>query len=206
MPKIRSGQTTLTSATLVGRLRNVDDELAWREFDRRYRGLIVGFLRSSGLQLSDAEDLAQTVVSKLVSGLRSFAYTRENGGFRAYLFRCSRNTLHDYFLRQAHSARSVSLREVHDEASGGTSDAAWDLFEREWVDHHYRIAVRRFRDSASDRALDILEATLAGRSTRSIAEELGMTEPAVHKAQQRIRDELRGLIAEQLRDEEDPGV
>lgn len=196
---------TATSATLIGRLRDSSDEMAWREFDRRYRGLIVGFLRSRGLQIADAEDAAQGVVAKLVQGLRTFEYNREQGGFRAYLFRCARNALHDH-RRQSARAAAVSLDE-HGMGPGEESeDALRAAFEREWVDHHYRVAVRRYREGADERAHALLEATVAGRSGRDIGEELGMTDAAVHKAQQRLRDRLRALIAEQLRDEEEPGV
>lgn len=77
------------SVTLVGRLCEPADGVAWGEFDRRYRDLIVRFLCGRGLQLADAEDSVRAVPAQLVKGLRSFEYSPMNGGFRAYLFRCA---------------------------------------------------------------------------------------------------------------------
>ncbi len=200
----RPSQPPTTSVTLLGRLRDPADEQAWHEFDRRYRTLIVRFLRSRGLQVADAEDTAQIVLTKLVTGLRAFEYDASKGGFRAYLFRCTRSGLSDFFLRQDNHAHPVSLETTRIAASANSDPEAERAFEREWVEHHYRLAVERYRVTAENRAAAILDATLAGRSVKTIAEDLAMNEAAVHKAQQRLRDRLRELIAEQLRDEEDP--
>lgn len=200
----RESKFTVTSVTLIGRLRNPHDEQAWVEFDRRYRGLIVGFLRGRGLQFADAEDAGQAVIAKLVKGLRSFEYDAARGGFRAYLYRCARSALADHASRQAGGARAVVMGAAHQAALAEASeDSLRDAFEREWIDHHYRIATQRYRETADERALALLDATLKGRSARVIGEELGMSEDAVHKAQQRLRDRLKKLIAEQLHDEEE---
>lgn len=191
-----------TSITLVGRLRDPADAEAWREFDLRYRDLIVRFLRGRGLQLADAEDSAQAVLAKLVSGLRSFEYDASKGGFRAYLYKCARSALCDHISRQGRGPGAVSLREVQDSPGTEDDDAVFAEFEREWVDHHYRIAVARLHGSLAGRDLVLFDALLAGRATRAFAEENGMTENALHKAEQRLRARLRALIDEQIRDEE----
>lgn len=192
-----------TSPTLLGRLRDSQDANAWRDFDHRYRELIVRFIRSRGLQLADAEDAAQVVLAKLIAGLRSFDYDASKGGFRAYLFRCIRNALADHFHRQKRPSGTVSLDSMIAQPNHDSEDSAFAAFEREWVNHHFRLAVRQYRNDADERAVIMLEATIAGRSVRSIADELSMTEAAVHKAQQRLRDRLKVFIAAQLRDEED---
>ena len=199
-------QPSATSLTLLDRLRDPADAAAWREFDARYRELIVWFLRRRGLQVADAEDAAQQVIAKLVRGLQSFEYDRSKRGFRAYLYRCTRSVLSDHFSRQAGRMETVSLHSgdvgEHPNAAGGSQDDTFDAFEREWVDHHYRLAVQRYRYAADPRSVAVLEATMAGRGAQAIAAELNMTDAAVHKAQQRLRDRLKELIAEQLHDEE----
>ncbi len=203
MGPVSPNQSPVTSVTLVGRLRNVEDLQAWQEFDRRYRELIVWFLRRRGLQVADAEDTAQAVITKLIGGLRTFEYDRSKRGFRAYLFRCARSGLSDFFSRQTGRPAAVCLDDRAVLPGTESDDESFAAFEKEWVDHHYRLAVRRYRSASDPKAVGVLEATIAGRSVRSIAEELSMSEPAVHKAQQRLRDRLREFIAEQLRDEED---
>ncbi|MFN7020824.1 MAG: RNA polymerase sigma factor [Phycisphaerales bacterium] len=187
-----------TSVTLLGRLRDPTDASAWREFDSRYREMIVGFLRRRGLQVADAEDCAQATILGLVRGLRGFEYDAQRAGFRAYLFRCVRSVLADWFSRHRRGSGPVAAngRELPSEQH------LFESFEREWIDHHYRLATRRYRERSDPRAIAILEATLEGKSARLLAEALGMTKPALLKAQQRLRDCLRELIAEQLRDED----
>lgn len=53
-----SSSPATTSLTLLERLRNPDDSVAWREFDTRYRELIVWFVRRRGVEAADAEDCA----------------------------------------------------------------------------------------------------------------------------------------------------
>lgn len=206
MPGPRANQPPTTSVTLVGRLRDPADAEAWREFDGRYRDLIVRFLRGRGLQLADAEDSAQGVLTKLVTGLRTFEYDAAKGGFRAYLFRCTRSALADHFSRQARNGAAVSnpdgLLHAGSIRDDDAADPAFAEFEREWVDHHYRLAVSRYRSTADARAIALFEAALAGRTARLIGQEHGMSEDAVHKAQQRTRDRLSTLIEEQIKDEE----
>jgi RNA polymerase sigma-70 factor (ECF subfamily) len=194
-----------TSATLLGRLRDPADAAAWAEFDRRYRDLIVRFLQARALQRADAEDLAQDVLAKLVTGLRGFEYDAARGKFRGYLFRCARGVLAEYYM--ARSKRGEPLRDDFNAYPGNRKhgpqdDPLYAEFEREWVDHHYRLAVQRYREAADPRGAALLDATLAGTPARAIGESLGMSENAVHKAQQRLRERLRELIEEQVRDEE----
>jgi RNA polymerase sigma-70 factor (ECF subfamily) len=51
-----------TRGSLIVRLRDLDDELAWEEFVGIYRPVIVRVAMLKGLQPSDAEDLAQQVL------------------------------------------------------------------------------------------------------------------------------------------------
>jgi RNA polymerase sigma-70 factor (ECF subfamily) len=190
----------------VGRLKDPADAQAWREFDQRYRDLIVRFLRCRGLQLADAEDCAQAVLAKLVTGLRAFQYDAARGGFRAYLYRCARSALADFFARKGKASAPATAGDATPVARGSGAateeDPLFAEFERQWVDHHYRIAVARLRETADARTIAMLDATIAGRPARDVAQEMGMTEAAVHKAHQRVRDRLRTLIEEQVRDEE----
>jgi RNA polymerase sigma-70 factor (ECF subfamily) len=66
-----------TSATLLGRLRQKpDDAAAWQEFVGRYRPRILAWCAAWRLQAADVEDVAQTVMLRLVSKLKDFQYDR----------------------------------------------------------------------------------------------------------------------------------
>ena len=64
-----------TSVTLMLRLqRHPADPTAWREFVDRYRPMIRSWCLKWGLQDSDADDVAQDVLVKLVAAIRKFQY------------------------------------------------------------------------------------------------------------------------------------
>jgi RNA polymerase sigma-70 factor (ECF subfamily) len=195
---LRSGRTT--RATLLGRIRDGVDTAAWRELDGVYREMLLRFCRSRGLQHADAEDVIQLVFVKLTVGLQRFEYDRTRGRFRDYLFRCVRSALSDWAACQSRAGSAVSLLEA--DRPDGRADIGRAL-EQEWVDHHYRHAVDEVLRTAESRSANILRATLAGRSVRDIARELGMADMAVYKVQQRMRDRLRARIAAQVAAEEE---
>ncbi|HRP62155.1 MAG TPA: sigma-70 family RNA polymerase sigma factor [Phycisphaerales bacterium] len=191
-----------TRTTLFGRLRAADNATAWREFQSRYGGMLLRFCRSLGLQHADAEDAVQAVLSKLVAGLSTFQYDRNRGRFRDYLFRCARTAIFDLKSGQKRAANPVvhhngDVHHAHDHAL----EAA---FEREWVNHHYRLALMHVRASMDPRSIAVFEEALMNRPARQIAESMGMTENAVYKALQRVRDRLREQITRQVHEEDGP--
>jgi RNA polymerase sigma-70 factor (ECF subfamily) len=187
-----------TQPTLLQRLRDPADEDAWRTFESRYRELIVRFARSRGRQQADAEDIAQLVLSSLFGSLRRFEYDRSRGRFRDYLFRCTRNAIARQAGKRGPTPAGDELMDQVEAADPGEVEA-WD---REWEDHHYRLAMASIRRSFEPASVAIFERCLRGDAIRDIAADASMSEPAVHKVKQRIRDRMRELIAEQVRDEE----
>src|SRR3954454_22875776 len=66
-----------TSVSLLNHIRR-RDELAWARFYAIYSPLILHMCRSSGLQGSDADDVAQDVFQAVVAGIDR--YRREQEG------------------------------------------------------------------------------------------------------------------------------
>jgi RNA polymerase sigma-70 factor (ECF subfamily) len=103
---VGNASTDRTSATLLGRLRqSPDDSEAWQEFVARYRPRILAWCAARGLQTADVEDVAQTVLLRLVSNLRDFRYDRSRS-FRAWLKTVTQNVLSDYLTQKKGEAGS----------------------------------------------------------------------------------------------------
>ncbi|MHC5114909.1 MAG: RNA polymerase sigma factor [Planctomycetota bacterium] len=189
-----------THPSLLSRVRDPANRAAWREFESRYGPLVLGYCRSLGLQLADAEDVRQDVMMSLSSALGAFRYDRSRGRFRSYLGRAVRNAVVRHGKRHERTARALDtgvldmLARADDE-----QDVRWD---EQWLRHHCRLALDSLRESQDPRHVEVFEALLNGLGIAAIAETTGMTNEAVRKIKQRMRDRLRDIVARQLHDED----
>ena len=97
----------LTRPSLLSRVRDGSDQAAWREFEAKYRELLMRYCRARGLQQSDADDVRQLVMMNLAQSLRNFEYSPEKGRFRSYLGRVVRNSISRYFSRPNTADRAL---------------------------------------------------------------------------------------------------
>lgn len=190
-----------THPTLLSRVRDHEDHGAWREFDARYRELILRFCRRKGLQQSDAEDVRQIVMLSLARALRTFEYQPARGRFRGYLGRVVANAIHRQHRRPRpeHQGLDTHVASRLGDEDPARLEAEW---EEEWMHHHYRLAMNTVRETADPKSVAVFERLLAGDPTDRVARDFSMTRDAVHKVKQRLRDRLKALVAEQIHDEE----
>lgn len=191
-----------THPSLLERLRDGSDDAAWAEFDRCYGELIMRYCRSRGLKLSDAEDVRQLALMQFARAARNFEYSPARGRFRGYLGQVVRSAISRHAARPNGRERALDEGVLSSIPDPGLGDELW---EREWVEHHLRRAMATLRRSYSPRSVEVFDRILAGESVPAIAERMKMTEQAVHKIKQRIRDRLKTLVADQVREEEEAG-
>ncbi|MEE8154051.1 MAG: sigma-70 family RNA polymerase sigma factor [Phycisphaerales bacterium] len=195
--------SSTTSPTLLSRVRNPADKVAWREFDARYGEMIVRYGRRRGLQHADAEDIRQIVMVRLSKALLAFNYSPIRGKFRSFVGRIVRNEVIRLLSRPNITSRRVDSDggESREPVNEEKLDRQW---EREWADHHLRLAVGRLRRTYEPRSIDVFEQLLAGETVERVAADFNMTTQAVHKVKQRIRNRLKEIIAGQIREEDQP--
>lgn len=195
----------LTNSTLLSRVRDPGDEAAWRQFERVYGELVLRYAKACGLQHCDAEDIQQQVMTKLVRTLPGFRYSRERGHFRDYLRRTTRNTIAEFKSRPNRERSGVEVDAGATRAGTGSPSAEGEpdaLWEREWMNHHYRMAMDEIRRTFEARSVEAFGALLAGRGVEESAALSGLTTQAVYKVKQRIQERLRELIVAQIAAEE----
>lgn len=192
-----------TRASLLSRVRNADDSDAWREFDATYRDLILRYCRARRLQAADADDVRQAVMFSLSKALRTFEYRPDRGRFRHYLCRTVRNAILQQMARPNTSAEQIDTTELamRPAEEDGEADAIW---EREWMDHHYRLAMKTIRATFDPRSVAVFDQLLGGQAVETVAEANEMSTQAVHKVKQRIRNRMKELLQEQIRYEDEP--
>src|SRR5262245_23613570 len=121
-----------TRPSLLVRLRDPQDGLAWGLFVEVYAPLIHGFLRKRGLQDADAADITQEVLRRVSRAIRRFEYDPERGDFRGWLFTIVRNQMRT-FLERKHehgSGDSATMQRLLD-LPARTENPDWDCeYER----------------------------------------------------------------------------
>src|SRR6516162_3852103 len=82
-----------TRASLLVRLRDAQDQAAWKEFVDLYAPLVYGYVRKQGLQDADAADLSQDVLAAVAGAVGRLNYDPARGSFRNWLFTVVRRKL-----------------------------------------------------------------------------------------------------------------
>jgi RNA polymerase sigma-70 factor (ECF subfamily) len=184
-----------TSVSLLERLRQPADQVAWTRFVHLYSPLLYSWARRTGLQESDAADLIQDVFAVLVQKLPEFRYDPAKS-FRSWLRTVVLNKWRDR-CRQRRTQPIQAGEAILGELPGPAPDGMWDEAE--------------YRQQVLGRALDLLqpefqpstwqafrEHGLAGRPAAAVAGELGLSVGAVYAAKfrvlSRLRQELAGLL------------
>jgi RNA polymerase sigma-70 factor (ECF subfamily) len=193
------GRDSRTRATLLGRLRaDPADQRTWGEFVDHYGPRILVWCRAWGLQDADAQDVAQTVLLKLATKLRDFAYGPSRS-FRAWLKTVAHHAWLDFLDAQKRAGRgsgdSQTLGRLHLVEARDDLLASLDAaFDQELLQE----AVARVRLRVAARTWEAFRLTTeGGLSGADAAARTGLQTAQVYVAKRRvqtmIRDEVRKL-------------
>jgi RNA polymerase sigma-70 factor (ECF subfamily) len=184
-----------TSLTLLERVQKYPaDREAWEEFVRRYQPMIRAWCVKWGLQASDADDVAQHVLIKVLNAMRNFRYDPSRS-FCAWLRTVTQSSLSDFaagrakepgqLLPEVTIANRVDARaELERELEG--------LFDRDL----FHIAMRRIEKRVKPTTWDAFRLTaLEGLSGQEAGKRLDMPVAHVFVAKNRVQK----LLQEEVR-------
>jgi RNA polymerase sigma-70 factor (ECF subfamily) len=185
-----------TRATLLLRLRDPRDGVAWGEFVDLYAPLVYGYLRKQGLQDADAADLTQDVLAAVAGAIGRLEYDPARGAFRNWLFTVVRRKLINWRAsrasRQRGSGDTDTLRMLELFPAPGGSGAGWDA---DWQDRVFAWAcgqVRRDVTAATWQAF--WRTAIEDQAGKQVAADLGLTVAAVYRARSRVLARLKELV------------
>jgi RNA polymerase sigma-70 factor (ECF subfamily) len=214
----RSASFPSTHWSLVSQLGKEDSVEAREAFTTLYTTywypLFVYFRRQTGSH-DAAEDLTQEFLARLMEPDWFKGLDRTKGKFRSYLLACCRHFLANERDRQRAQKRGGGCRTLSlDFASAGEryllepADhlTAEKLFERRWaltlLEQTLEQLKREFaqgdKGALFDRLKDVLLQTEGAASYAEIGRALGMSEAAIKKAAQRLRQRYRAVLREQV--------
>jgi RNA polymerase sigma factor (sigma-70 family) len=181
-----------TRPSLLVRIRDLRDEMAWGEFARLYTPFIYRVARQSGLQDADASLVTQDVLVTVARTIHRFEYNRKSGSFRGWLKVVTRSRLNDFLRAQGREVQGTGdtgMLHVIDEQPDASQP---DIWEREFRRTLFEWAVDRIRCDFEDTTWQAFWQTSVGdRKTNDVAEELGLSVGAVYIARSRVLARLR---------------
>ena len=184
-----------TSLTLLERVQKFPADLeAWDEFVRRYQPMIHAWCVKWGLQASDADDVAQDVVVKLLTAMRTFRYDPARS-FHAWLKTVTQHTLSQFSAGRRREPGQIGpdlpIAELVD-ARDDLEQRLESLFDRDLLE----IAKRRVQKRVKAVTWDAFRLTaLDGLTGKDAAHRLQIPVDNVFVARNRVQK----LLQEEIR-------
>ncbi len=187
-----------TSASLLERLSDRDDNRSWDLLVRLYSPLIGNWLRRQGLPTEDVEDLTQDVLGVVARRMPEFRHNGRVGAFRAWLRAIATHCLRRTWRQQRGQPAWEGLGAALDQLEDPNSDAS-----HFWDREHDRHVLGRLLEALEPEFRPgtwtaFRRQALEGASAAEVAGELGSTVNSVLIAKcrilKRLRDEAGGLL------------
>ncbi|MDG2423428.1 MAG: sigma-70 family RNA polymerase sigma factor [Phycisphaerales bacterium] len=197
-------EASRTTTALLNNLHEADNEAAWREFDERYRPILIGFSRRLGLPEADAVDVAQETMVQFIKEYREGKYDRDRGRLRSWLLGIARFRVAGIYRKRATSRVSRGESAIVDLPREAEIEEAWNTERRMTI---LRTAMEQLKNSTkiADKTVRAFEmVALQQQSVAAVAAELDISENDVYLAKSRVAAKLKEIVAsiESLYDED----
>jgi len=187
-----------TRPSLLVRIRDPRDTIAWSDFVGIYAPLVHSYVRTRGLQDADAADVTQEVLRAVATNAERFDYDPARGSFRGWLFRVTLNKLRDLVARRKAQPVGSGDTGVH-ELLAGAAEIGGD--EQSWDQHH---AWSLFLWAAEKARVDFREktwqafwrTTVEQQPVERVSNELQISAGAIHVARCRVIARVKELLQE----------
>ena len=185
-----------TRESLIARLPDHADRVAWHEFVELYEPLIYGIGRRHGLQPADAGDLVQDVLVAVANSVDRFEPDQTRGRFRSWLFRVARNQALTHvrkLKRQTNATGDSAVSQML--ANYAADDPSQTEFDSAFRRRAFRWAARRVRDSVKPPTWEAFSRTaIRGETPREVAKSMGVEIGAVYLSRSRVMAKLRKAV------------
>jgi RNA polymerase sigma factor (sigma-70 family) len=183
-----------TRKSLLGRLKDWEDNASWREFFDTYWKLIYASAIKSGLTHQEAEEVVQETVLAVAKSISSLEYNPERCRFKTWLLTVTRSKIANLCERKA---RHSSLHPLDDDSRASPllekvadvkQQENWErLWESEWEKNLMDAAIQRVKRKVSIEQFQMFDLfVIKGWPARDVAKTLHVTMAHVYVAKHRI--------------------
>jgi RNA polymerase sigma-70 factor (ECF subfamily) len=215
-PMSQSDNSSLaTRASLLGRLKHLDDQASWQEFFDTYWRLLHGVALKAGLSEAEAQDVVQETVITAAKHLPGFHYDPKVCTFKTWLLRLARWRIIDQLRKRLPTVQAVEVAleddatatALLDRLTGGVAPDLEQIWSEEWEKLVLAAAINRAKQQVRPEQFQIFDLyALKGMPASQVASLLGVSMARVYLAKHRVAAVVR---AEALRLEQamlDPGL
>ena len=192
--------TPETRLSLLLRVRDRSDQVAWQEFVEIYRPVIVRIARQRGLQDADADDVAQQVLIGVARAVERREHDPKQAKFRTWLNRVAHNAILNALSRgkpDRGSGDTGLLMGLHQAESRDGPDS--DLLQLEYRREVFRWAARQVRPEFQPETWSAFWLTaVQGLDCEMVADSLGKSVGAVYAARSRVIRRIQERAAEYI--------
>ena len=194
-----------TRASLLERLRDVEDDASWQRFFDTYWRLIHGVALKAGLTEAEAQDVVQETVISVAKHLPGFRYDPKVCSFKTWMLRLTRWRIIDQLRKRLLSEQSINVSSDDD----GTANAALDqltggkapelerIWNEEWDRAVLAAAIERMKQQVGPEQFQIFDLyVLRDMPVIEVARLLGTSIPKVYLTKHRLSKLLRRIAAE----------
>jgi RNA polymerase sigma factor (sigma-70 family) len=186
-----------TRVTLLERLRTGKDQTAWLEFESTYRAFIFSLILRMGIPNADAEDISQTVLTKVWQKIEDFEYNRNRGKFHNWLAAMTRNTVKDFFRTKKNfitGRDAVEYKETYDTIEQQVLPDIEHLAREEWILHITNLAWDNIKNDLHENKRDVFKYVSQEIPNADIAKKIGISETSVRVYKADVFEKMRTEI------------
>lgn len=201
-----------TRASLLGRLKNWEDQRSWQEFYETYRHLIYSVASKAGLSDPEAQDVVQETLLTVAKKIGQFKSDPAIGSFKGWLLLITRRRIADQLEQREKAKQALSSPEraespfphsvvsADDSTRTATvervpSPASFDFeacWEEQWQQSFLQAATENVKKQVSPKQYQIFELyVLREWTVRKIATALGVSPGQVYLAKYRVGSLLK---------------
>lgn len=185
-----------TRVSLLVRIRDPKDSLAWSEFVQLYTPLLHSYGMKNGLQDADAADLAQDTIRLVLRAAPEFVYDQAKGSFHGWLFTIARNEIRKFVTRKNHVVRGTGdseVRELLAEVPNPEPDE--DEWNQEYQLKLFHWAARRVQVEFRETTWQAFWRTVVQQEEiETVARDVGISSGAIYIARSRVTARIRQEI------------
>ena len=191
-----------TRPTLLERIREARDPLAWEDFFERYWPTIFGFARRRGCSEHTAEEIVQDVMLKVFRQRDVFHYDRGRGRFRDWLGAVVRNQVAELRRSPAQRIRPVGGESAAvDEADVSDAQTPDELWQQTFENSLLLVMLDVVRRESNPRDYLAFELySLRDLKASEVAKITGLSRNVVYKAHRKVLARLQQLAGSYVED------